>query len=47
MGDLVGDDAEVMTAAEAAGFAARHELTCVAVADVIRLAIPLRTGVVS
>jgi 3,4-dihydroxy 2-butanone 4-phosphate synthase / GTP cyclohydrolase II len=46
MGDLVRDDAEVMTAAEAAGFAARHELTCVAVVDVMRLAMPLRARVV-
>src|SRR4029077_19997663 len=46
MGDLVRDDAEVMTAAEAARFGARHELTCVAVLDVMRLAIPLRTRVV-
>jgi 3,4-dihydroxy 2-butanone 4-phosphate synthase / GTP cyclohydrolase II len=41
IGDLVRDDAEVMTDAEAVGFAARHELTCVIVADVMRLTIPL------
>jgi 3,4-dihydroxy-2-butanone 4-phosphate synthase len=45
MGDLVRDDAEVMTAAEAASFGARHELTCVAVVDVMRQAVPLRTRV--
>jgi 3,4-dihydroxy 2-butanone 4-phosphate synthase/GTP cyclohydrolase II len=43
MGHLVRDDAEVMTAAEAAGFAVRHKLTCVSVADVMRLAIPRRS----
>ena len=45
MGDLVKDDAEVMTAAEAASFGARHVLTCVAVVDVMRLAISGRTHV--
>jgi 3,4-dihydroxy 2-butanone 4-phosphate synthase / GTP cyclohydrolase II len=43
MGHLVGDDAEVMTVAEAASFGARHSLSCVQVGDVMRLVIALRT----
>jgi 3,4-dihydroxy-2-butanone 4-phosphate synthase len=43
MGDLVTDDGEVMTAAQAAIFAARHALTCVHVSQVVQLVIPLRT----
>ncbi len=42
MGDLVTDDAEVMTSAEAARFGVRHALTCVHVSQVMQLVIPLR-----
>jgi 3,4-dihydroxy 2-butanone 4-phosphate synthase / GTP cyclohydrolase II len=43
MGHLVGDDAEVMTVAEAASFGVRHALSSVQVSDVMRLVIALRT----
>jgi 3,4-dihydroxy 2-butanone 4-phosphate synthase / GTP cyclohydrolase II len=42
MGDLVTDDGEVMTAAQATIFGARHALTCVHVSQVVQLVIPLR-----
>jgi 3,4-dihydroxy 2-butanone 4-phosphate synthase / GTP cyclohydrolase II len=42
MGDLVADDGEVMTAAQAASFGVRHALTCVHVSQVMQLVIPLR-----
>jgi 3,4-dihydroxy-2-butanone 4-phosphate synthase len=43
MGHLVGDDAEVMTVAEAASFGVRHALASLQVSDVMRRVIALRT----